>query len=107
MERGAALSSLYFLMGLPFIAAVLLLDLVWLKTNVVKTRRCWLVMLIMVILTAFFDQFLTGLPIVHYNEANISGLRLVYAPIEDFMYTIAAVIGVGSLIAHAEAKNKT
>lgn len=88
----------YFLMGVPFIAAVLMLDLLLLKTKVVKTRQCWIVMIVMLVMTAVFDQFLTGLPIVHYNESHMINVRLGYAPIEDFMYTIAAVIGLGSLM---------
>mgnify|MGYP001202314494 CR=1 FL=1 len=95
----------YFLMGLPFIAFVLILDLFILRTRVVTKKPCWIVMAIMLLITAFFDQFLTGLPIVHYNEANMSGIRLLYAPIEDFMYTIAAVIGLGSLLAYYEKRS--
>ncbi len=93
-------------MGLPFIILVLVLDMYVLKTRVVLHKQCWIVMAIMLAITAFFDQFLTGLPIVNYTEANMSGVRLLYAPIEDFMYTIAAVIGFGSMISYVE-KRKT
>lgn len=88
----------YSLMALPFFAVVLLLDFVVLKTKVIKKKRTWQVMAGMLLITAVFDQFLTGLPIVHYTEENTLGLRLLFAPIEDFTYTIAAVIGVGAAI---------
>ncbi len=86
----------YFLMGLPFIGLVLLFDLVVFKTRVVATKQCWMVMAIMLSLTAIFNQLLTGLPIVIYNEAQIMNIKLGYIPVEDFMYTFAAVIGLGS-----------
>ena len=60
----------------------------------------------LILLTAVFDQLLTGLPIVFYNEANISGIRLFYAPIEDFTYTIAVVILTGSLLYYEKPKEK-
>jgi len=93
-------------MGMPFMGAVLLLDLVVLKTAVVKSRECWMVMAMMLLVTAVFDQLLTGLPIVHYNDANISGIKIGNAPVEDFMYTIAAVIGLGSLGKYYEKYRK-
>jgi lycopene cyclase domain-containing protein len=77
-----------------------------LKTKVIKKRSFWVVMGFLVLLTAVFDQLLTGLPIVFYNEANISGIRLFYAPIEDFTYTIAVVILTGSLLHYEKSKSK-
>lgn len=87
----------YFLIGLPFICLVLLVDILILKTKVVFTKACWIVMSILILLTAIFNQILTGLPIVTYNESKITGLYLGYIPIEDFLYVIAATIGLGSL----------
>lgn len=94
----------YFVMGIPFIALVVCLDLFILKTKVIKTRQCWIVMAIMLGLTAIFDQFLTGLPIVHYNEYNMTNIRLGFAPVEDFLYVVVAVIGVGSLVKYFEKR---
>jgi lycopene cyclase domain-containing protein len=87
----------YFLTGLPFVCFVILLDLAVLRTRVLLSRQCWLVLAIMFALTAIFNQLLTGLPIVNYNEAKISGVKLGHMPIEDFMYSFAAVVGLGSL----------
>lgn len=89
---------LYSLMGMPFITFVLLLDIVILRTRVVYKKDFWIVLGIMMVFTAIFDQLLTGLPIVNYNEANISGIRFFFAPIEDFSYTIAGVILMGSIL---------
>ena len=96
----------YILMGVPFIGLVLLLDTVILKTWVIKTKNCWIIMGIMMFLTLVFDQLLTGLPIVFYDEAKTLGLKLWYAPIEDFTYTFAVVIGIGSLLKYLNNHEK-
>lgn len=46
----------------------------------------------MLLLTVIFDSLIIGLDIVRYYSENISGLYIGKAPIEDFAYTIAAVI---------------
>lgn len=86
----------YALLAVPFLVFVLLLDVMILKTKVVRTRDFWIILGIMLGFTLVFDQFFTGLPIVFYNEGLISGVRLGFAPIEDFAYTIAACVGIGS-----------
>lgn len=53
--------------------------------------------LVLVILTAIFDNVIIGLGIVGYDDARISGVRLGLAPIEDFSYTLAAVMLVPTL----------
>ena len=88
----------YFSLALPFLGLVLLLDTVILKTWVVKSRDFWIVLGIMLGFTAVFDQLFTGLPIVWYDFSLTSGIKLWYAPIEDFNYTIAATIGIGSVL---------
>lgn len=95
----------YALMGLPFIGFVLLLDMVILRTWVVRLRRTWIVMAVLLVLTAIFDQLLV-IHIVNYNEAHLLGLRLWRAPIEDFSYTIAAVIGLSSILQHISNTEK-
>lgn len=85
-------------MAIPFITFVLLLDIVILRTRVVYKKDFWVVLGIMILFTAVFDQLLTGLPIVSYTEANMSGIRFFFAPIEDFSYTIAVVILMGSIL---------
>lgn len=97
----------YFGLSIPFLLLVLLLDLAILKTRVVKNKDFWIVLGIMLGFTAVFDQLFTGLPIVFYDFSLTSGIKLWYAPIEDFTYTIAAVIGIGSVlkyVTHPETK---
>ncbi len=90
----------YGLLAMPFLVVVLLLDLLVLKTRVIVTIDFWIVLGIMLGFTLVFDQFFTGLPIVNYDFDQTLGIRLWYAPIEDFTYTIAACIGIGALLKH-------
>lgn len=46
----------------------------------------------LLVLTAIFDNLIILSGIVDYREAALLGVYLGVAPIEDFMYSIAAVI---------------
>ena len=46
----------------------------------------------MLALTAFFDNLIIASGIVAYDASKISGLFIGLAPVEDFAYTIAAVL---------------
>lgn len=48
--------------------------------------------LVLLLLTAMFDNVIVGLSVVAYDSTKILGLTLGYAPVEDFMYTLLAVI---------------
>ncbi len=49
---------------------------------------------VMLILTAVFDNMIIGFGLVDYDPALISGVRIGVAPIEDFAYTVLAMIVV-------------
>ena len=51
----------------------------------------------LLVLTAVFDNVIIGLGIVGYDHSLATGLRLGLAPIEDFAYAIAAVVGLPAL----------
>jgi len=48
-------------------------------------------------LTAIFDNVIIGTGIVAYDQSKLSGLLLGFAPIEDFAYTLVALVLVPSL----------
>lgn len=48
-------------------------------------------------LTAVFDNVLVGTGIVGYDPALISGAKIGVAPLEDFAYTIAALVLLPSI----------
>lgn len=96
-------ASTYLLMGIPFLVAVLVLDIVILRTWVIRRRRTWVIMAHLFVLTLVFNQFLAGW-VVGYNPDHQLGIRVGFIPIEDFTYTIAAVIGIGALVSHDSKK---
>ena len=52
---------------------------------------------VVLILTAIFDNAIIGFGIVDYDPSKISGVRLGFAPLEDFAYTVAAALIVPSV----------
>jgi lycopene cyclase domain-containing protein len=51
----------------------------------------------MTLMTAVFDNLIIGFGIVDYDESKILGLKILLAPIEDFAYTLAAVLMVPAI----------
>ena len=51
-------------------------------------------LVVMLILTAIFDNMIIGFGLVDYDAALISGIRIGVAPVEDFAYTVLAMIVV-------------
>jgi lycopene cyclase domain-containing protein len=62
-----------------------------------KLRPLLIAAAVMLSLTAIFDNVIIGTGIVAYDESLISGIKLGYAPIEDFAYTLVALVLVPSL----------
>lgn len=69
----------------------------------IASRRAprWLAVLIaagiLLVATALFDNVMIGIGLVGYDRALISGVFIGAAPIEDFAYTVAAVVFLPSL----------
>lgn len=53
--------------------------------------------LVMFTLTAIFDNVIIGTGIVAYDDDLLLGVKILYAPIEDFAYTAVALVLVPSL----------
>jgi len=51
----------------------------------------------MLLMTLVFDNLIIGSGIVEYDYSKTSGIRLFLAPIEDFAYTLVALVLVPSL----------
>ncbi len=47
--------------------------------------------LVLMVMTAIFDNFIVATGIVSYDESKLSGIKILYAPIEDFAYTLVLV----------------
>lgn len=84
----------YFWLNTVFISASLLA--LWLVPQ--NRWPAYLVgMVPMLLLTAIFDNLIIASGIVAYDASKISGIFIGLAPIEDFAYTIAAVLIVPSV----------
>ena len=56
-----------------------------------------LVLGVVLLMTAVFDNVMIGVGLVGYDETKISGAFIGVAPLEDFAYAIAAVVLLPSL----------
>ena len=74
------------------VAGALVLDLVVLRTRIVTGRAFWTAYAIVVVFQLVTNGWLTGRDIVTYDEAQILGLRLVFAPVEDLLFGFSLVV---------------
>ena len=83
----------YWSLNAIFLSVVAIVAIVAIATR--RTPR-WLAILlaagILLVLTAVFDNVMIAIGLVGYDRALISGIFIGRAPIEDFAYTIAAVV---------------
>lgn len=73
-----------------FLTAIIV-TLIALRARLCK-KAILLTLVVLVICTAVFDSLIIAAGIVQYNEALIVGIRIGHAPIEDFFYSIVAVL---------------
>ena len=85
----------YWALNAIFLAVVLILAVV------ARRRLRWpavgITLAILLVMTAVFDNVMISIGLVAYNESLISGAFIGVAPLEDFAYAVAAVIGLPSL----------
>jgi lycopene cyclase domain-containing protein len=75
-------------------AAVVALELAALRTGILRRRRFWVTVAIILAFQVAVDGWLTKLsaPIVHYRPAAISGVRWPWdIPVEDFGFAFAMI----------------
>jgi lycopene cyclase domain-containing protein len=89
----------YLLLSLVFLAVaavVLIVALALAPDRARIVRRWWAPLLIaavvVLVLTAVFDNLMIGAGLMTYTESNISGARLCLVPLEDFTYPLAALL---------------
>ena len=70
-------------------------------TWIIKSRyQCFttpIVLLPMLVLTAIFDNLIVATGIVAYDESKLLGIKLLTVPLEDFAYTVVAVLLVPAI----------
>lgn len=88
----------YLLLDAAFLAGVAVVATVaMLARRAPRWRAVGLAAIPLLVLTAVFDTVLVGTGIVGYDPGLISGIRVGIVPIEDFAYTIAALVLLPSL----------
>lgn len=69
-----------------------------LSSHLMGARVRWaaigIALAVMLVLTAVFDNVIIGFGLVDYDPALISGARIGVAPVEDFAYTVVAMVVV-------------
>ncbi len=78
----------YLALNLVFLSAVLLVGLLLFKR--LPWKAIGLATLVLLVITAVFDNVIVGSGIVAYDESLITGIKIGVAPIEDFAYGLAA-----------------
>lgn len=81
----------YTVAALLGVAGAIVLDLVVLRTRLVRRKAFWTAYAIVLGFQLVVNGLLTGLRIVRYDGSQIVGLRIVYAPVEDLLFGFAMV----------------
>lgn len=82
----------YLAITLPAVLLAIVLSLIFGKKLGVKALLVTLV--VMLTLTAIFDNLIIGAGLVAYDPWQIHGFKIGLAPIEDFAYTIFGVVSI-------------
>ncbi|HEX3909054.1 MAG TPA: lycopene cyclase domain-containing protein [Mycobacteriales bacterium] len=77
------------LLGVAFAAT---LDLVVLRTNLLRRKVFWASYLIVLAFQLVVNGILTGQRLVVYSSAAIVGWRVAYAPVEDLLFGFSLVL---------------
>lgn len=109
----SVLMGTFFLVGGKYYTSVVLflLGAVWWfdfwlnKGKVVVKHTYWQFMGIVLILTLVFNYYLTSRPIVLYNDALTTQLRVLTIPIEDLGYSLALLSLVLTLYEYAALRD--
>lgn len=83
----------YLVLNVVFIIVVLLA----LRIRPRITKPVAVTLVVLVVLTAIFDSVLVATGIVGYDERLILGWTIGWAPVEDFAYTLLAVLIIPAL----------
>jgi lycopene cyclase domain-containing protein len=79
-------------MALAGLAFALVLDLVVLRTRLLRRRVFWVAYLIIIVFQLISNGVLTYRHIVRYNPGSILGLRIAGAPVEDLVFGFSLVL---------------
>ncbi|MDQ1128208.1 lycopene cyclase domain-containing protein [Microbacterium sp. SORGH_AS_0888] len=89
----------YPLIVLPFLAATAVVTALSARRPGFsgRMRASALTAVVLLLLTAVFDNVMIGVGLFGYPPEHLSGLRIGLAPLEDFSYPLCAAFGVPAL----------
>jgi len=88
----------YWLINIPFLLVAALVLGAALGRGVAPRVLPWVIsVVVMMTLTAVFDNAIIGTGLVAYDSELLSGVTIGLAPIEDFAYTAAALMMIPAL----------
>ena len=85
----------YWALNAVFLIPVVIIAVLAMRR--IRWAALGITMAVLLAMTAVFDNIMIGVGLVAYDPALISGAFIGIAPLEDFAYAIAAVIGLPSL----------
>ena len=98
----------YWALNANFLGAVALVVVIgFIVRRTPNWRAVGLTMAIVLLMTAVFDNIMISVGLVAYSPERISGVFIGVAPLEDFAYAIAAVIGLPALWALLSPSRRT
>ena len=74
------------------VVAAVVLDLLVLRTALLRQRSFWIAYAIVVGFQLLTNGVLTGRDVVRYDPSTILGLRVVFAPVEDLLFGFSLVL---------------
>lgn len=82
----------YPLIVIPFVILTIVVTLATRRRPRFAERMRWsaLAAVVLIALTAVFDNIMIGVGLFTYPETHLSGIRIGLAPIEDFSYPVCA-----------------
>ena len=82
----------YTALAVTAVVAVVLVDLVVLRTRLVGMRVFWASYAVVLAFQLLVNGVLTGRKVVTYDPDTILGLRIAYAPVEDVLFGFALIL---------------
>ena len=84
----------YTVLAVLSVVGTLLVEVLWLRTGILRTAQYWLAMAIVYAFHVLVDGWLTKLsaPIVIYDEGQITGVRIPWdIPVEDYLFGFSMI----------------
>jgi lycopene cyclase domain-containing protein len=82
----------YTALAVAGVAGAVLLDVLVLRTRLVRRREFWKANAIVLLFQLLTNGWLTGRHIVRYDDSAILGAHLVFAPVEDLLFGFSLVL---------------